>query len=135
MSKTTAKTIAETIDATFCTADSAKLFNKGFERVIEASKATLDLAAAQNADLLDVCKNALKSSQAPVFVFDLVGEALTGQRTLQKSLVDRAVLQSASIAEAAEELLQEPSKAQAGITKLFQQSLDRTMAAHDSVLE
>jgi hypothetical protein len=137
MSKTATapKTIAETIDATFCTVDSAKLFNKGFERVIEAGKATLDLAAAQNADILDICKKALSSTQAPVFMLDLAGEALTGQLTLQKSLLDMAALQTASITEAAQELLQEPAKAQAGIAKLFQQSMDRTVAAHDSVLE
>jgi hypothetical protein len=134
MTKTT-KTIAETIETTFNTTESAKLFNKGLERAVEATKATLDLAAAQNADILDACKKALKATSVPVFALDLAGEALTGQLTLQKSLLDMAVLQSASITEVAQELLQEPSKAQAGISKLFTQSVDRTVAAQDSVLE
>ena len=134
MSKTP-KTIAETIDATLCATDAAKLINKGLERAVEAGKATLDLAAAQNADILDAIKKALKSTQAPLFVLDLAGEALTGSVNLQKSLLDAIVLQAASITEAAQELIAEPTKAQAGISKLIQTSVDRTVAAQDSVLE
>ena len=134
MSKTP-KAIAETFDATIYTADAAKLINKGLERAVEAGKTTLDLAAAQGADVLDVIKKALKPTQVPVFALELAGEALTGSVTLQKSLLDMIVLQAASITEAAQEAIAEPTKAQAGLSKLFQTSLDRTVAAQEQALE
>jgi len=134
MSKTP-KAIAETIDATIYIADAAKLINKGLERAVEAGKTNLDLAAAQGADVLDAIKKALKPTQAPLFPLELAGEALTGSITLQKSLLDVIVLQAASITEAAQEAIAEPTKAQAGLAKLFQTSVDRTVAAQDQVLE
>lgn len=134
MSKTP-KAIAETIDATIYIADAAKLINKGLERAVEAGKTNLDLAAAQGADVLDAIKKALKPTQVPVFGLELAGEALTGSVTLQKSLLDAIVLQAASITEAAQEAIAEPTKAQAPLAKLFQTSLDRTVAAQDQVLE
>ena len=134
MSKTP-KAIAETIDATIYIADAAKLINKGLERAVEAGKTNLDLAAAQGADVLDAIKKALKPTQAPLFPLELAGEALTGSITLQKSLLDVIVLQAASITEAAQEAIAEPTKAQAGLAKLIQTSVDRTVAAQDQVLE
>lgn len=134
MSKTP-KAIAETIDATIYIADAAKLINKGLERAVEAGKTTLDLAAAQGADVLDAIKKALKPTQAPLFPLELAGDALTGSITLQKSLLDMIVLQAASITEAAQEAIAEPTKAQAGLAKLIQTSVDRTVAAQDQVLE
>ena len=134
MSKTP-KAIAETIDATIYIADAAKLINKGLERAVEAGKTNLDLAAAQGADVLDAIKKALKPTQVPVFALELAGEALTGSITLQKSLLDVIVLQAASISEAAQEVIAEPTKAQAGLAKLIQTSVDRTVAAQDQVLE
>ena len=134
MSKTP-KSIAENFDATIYTADAAKLINKGLERAVEAGKTTLDLSAAQGADILDAIKKALQPTQVPVFALELAGEALTGSVTLQKSLLDAIVLQAASITEAAQELIADPSKAQTGLAKLFQTSVDRTVAAQDQVLE
>jgi hypothetical protein len=134
MSKTT-KTIAETLESTFNTTESTKLFNKGLERIVEASKATLDLAAAQNADILAAIKKAAKPAQVPEFVFDLAGQAIAGQVSLQKNLLDVFVAQSLSLTEASQEMVQEPAKAQAGLSKLIQQSVDRTVSAQDSVLE
>ena len=134
MSKTP-KAIAETFDATIYTADAAKLINKGLERAVEAGKTNLDLAAAQGADVLDAIKKALKPTQVPVFGLELAGEALTGSVTLQKSLLDMIVLQAASITEAAQEAIAEPTKAQGPLSKLIQTSVDRTVAAQDQVLE
>lgn len=135
MSTKSTKTIAETIESTFNTTESTKLFNKGLERIVEASKATLDLAAAQNADLLAAIKKAAKPAQVPEFVFDLAGQAVAGQVSLQKNLLDLVVAQNLSLSELAQELIAEPAKAQAGLTKLIQQSVDRGVSAQDSVLE
>ena len=134
MSKST-KSIAETIESTLNTCEATKLFNKGLERVVDASKTVLDLAAAQNADVLAAIKKAAKPAQVPEFVFDLAGQAVAGQVSLQKNLLDMILAQSLSVTEASHELVQEPTKAQAGISKLIQTSVDRAANAQDSVLE
>ena len=134
MSKST-KSIAETIESTLNTCEATKLFNKGLERVVDASKTVLDLAAAQNADVLAAIKKAAKPAQVPEFVFDLAGQAVAGQVSLQKNLLDMILAQSLSLTEASHELVQEPTKAQAGLSKLIQTSVDRAASAQDSVLE
>ena len=134
MSKST-KSIAETIESTLNTCEATKLFNKGLERVVDASKTVMDLAAAQNADVLAAIKKAAKPAQVPEFVFDLAGQAVAGQVSLQKNLLDMILAQSLSVTEASHELVQEPTKAQAGISKLIQTSVDRAANAQDSVLE
>ena len=134
MSKST-KSIAETIESTLNTCEATKLFNKGLERVVDASKTVIDLAAAQNADVLAAIKKAAKPAQVPEFVFDLAGQAVAGQVSLQKNLLDMILAQSLSLTEASHELVQEPTKAQAGLSKLIQTSVDRAASAQDSVLE
>lgn len=133
MSKST-KTIAETLESTFNTAETTKLYIKGIERAVEASKATLDLAVAQNDEILAAIKKAVKSVNVPEFVFDLAGQAFVGSVNLQKTLLDAAVAQTISLTEASQEIAAEPTKAQAGLSKLIQTSVDRTVSAQDSVL-
>ena len=134
MSKST-KSIAETLESTFNTCEATKLINKGLERAVEATKTAIDLAAAQNADVLAAIKKAAKPAQVPEFVFDLTGQAIAGQISLQKNLLDMIVAQTLSITEVSHELVQEPAKAQAGLSKLIQTSVDRAASAQDSVLE
>ena len=134
MSKST-KSIAETLESTFNTCEATKLINKGLERAVEATKTAIDLAAAQNADVLAAIKKAAKPAQVPEFVFDLAGQAVAGQVSLQKNLLDMILAQSLSLTEASHELVQEPTKAQAGLSKLIQTSVDRAASAQDSVLE
>ena len=134
MSKST-KSIAETLECTFNTAETTKLFTKGVERIAEASKATIDLAAAQNADILAAIKKAAKPAQVPEFVFELAGQALAGQVSLSKNLLDVAVAQTLALTEASQELVSEPSKAQAGLAKLIHESVDRAAGIQEQVLE
>src|ERR1017187_9727046 len=130
------KTEAKTIEATFCPAACASLFNKGLKRVVEASKTSLDLAIEQNSEVLGSYKKALKASSMPgLFLFDLVEQVSEGYVSLQKSLLDLAVEQSSAVVEAAHECIQDPNLSQAGISHLIEQSVDRMVTAQNSALE
>ncbi len=131
----TQSTKTEAEASMYNTAAFTALFNNGLERVVEASKASLDAAREQNAEVLTSCKKVLKASSLPgLFVFDLAGQAFEGYVTLQKNLLDLAVEQSTSMMNAAQEYSQDASKAK-GINTLIQQSVDRTVAAQNSVLD
>jgi hypothetical protein len=127
---------AVTTEATSCPFASATLFSKGLERVIEASKTSLDLAVEQNAEVLASCKKALNASFMPgLFLFDWAGQAFEGYVTLQKGLLDFTLEQSNTLAEATHEYRHDASRAQAGITNAFRHSVDHADAAQKTVLD
>jgi hypothetical protein len=132
----TKPTKAEITEATCCSFASATLFSKGLERVIEASKTSLDLAVEQNAEAIASYKKALNASSMPgAILLDLAGQAFEGYVTLQKSLLDFAVEQNAKAVEAAHQYSHDASKAKDGIAKAIQQSVDHTEAAQKAVLD
>ena len=127
---------AVTTEATSCPFASATLFSKGLERVIEASKTSLDLAVEQNAEVLASCKKALNASSMPgLFLFDWAGQAFEGYVTLQKSLLDFTVEQSNTLAEAAHEYRHDTSRAKEEITHVIRQSVDHAEAAQKTALD
>jgi hypothetical protein len=132
----TKPTKAETTEATCCPFASATLFSKGLERVIEASKTSLDLAVEQNAEVMASCKKALNASSMPgSFLFDMAGKAFEGYVTFQKSLLDLTVEQSNTAVEAAHEYSHDASEAKGGIAKVIRQSVDHTEEAQKTVLD
>jgi len=132
---TNTKSTKEEASEIYSTAAYATLFNKGLERVVEVSKSSLDLAVEQNTEFLASCKKALKATQMPgLFLFDIAGSAFEGYVALQKNLLGLAVEQSTSVIDAAQEYSQDAGKAK-GINALIQQSMDRTVAAQNSVLD
>jgi hypothetical protein len=135
MSTSTKSTKEEATEFIYSTAAYATLYNKGLERVVEVSKSSLDLAVEQNAEILASCKKALKATQMPgLFLFDIASSAVEGYVALQKNLLGLAVEQSTSVIDAAQECSLDASKAK-GISNLIQQSMDRTVAAQNSVLD
>ncbi len=117
--------------------NAAKLFNKGLEKVVEVSKSSLDLAVEQNTELLASCKKALKSSPLPgLFVLDLASSAFESCVALQKSLLDLALEQNNAVLEAAQAQQHsfDAGSVKAGINTLVQQTVDRTLAAQNLVL-
>jgi hypothetical protein len=132
----TKPTKAETTEATCCAFASATLFSKGLERVIEASKTSLDLAVEQNAEVLASCKKALNASSMPgSFLFDVAGMAFEGYVTFQKSLLDFTVEQNATAVEAAHLYSHDASKAKEALTHVIRQSVDHTEAAQKTALD
>jgi hypothetical protein len=132
----TKPTKAETTEATCCPFASATLFSKGLERVIEASKTSLDLAVEQNAEVLASCKKALSGSSMPgSFLFDMAGKAFEGYVTFQKSLLDFTAEQNATAVEAAHRYSHEVSTAKEEITHVIRQSVDHAEAAQKTALD
>ena len=135
MSASTKSTKEETTEVSYSTAAYATLLNKGLERVVEVSKTSLDLAIEQNTELLASCKKALKASPMPnLFLLDLAGSAFEGYVALQKNLLGLALEQSTAVIDAVQDSL-DASKSKDDISALIQQSMDRTVAAQNSVLD
>ena len=129
-------TKAETTEAAYFPFASATLFSKGLERVIEASKTSLDLAVEQNAEVLASCKKALNASSMPgSFIFDMAGKAFEGYVTFQKSLLDFTVEQNNTAVEAAHEYSHDASKAKEEISHVIRQSVDHAEAAQKSAVD
>jgi hypothetical protein len=132
----TKPTKAETTESTCCPFASATLFSKGLERVIEASKTSLDLAVEQNAEVLASCKKALSASSMPgSFIFDMAGKAFEGYATFQKSLLDFTAEQNATAVEAAHRYSHEVSTAKEEITHVIRQSVDHAEAAQKTAVD
>lgn len=131
--------LEETIEATYCPVACATLVNKGFERVVEAGKISLNLAAQQNADLLAAIKKAIKGTPlASLPVFELAGPAFEGAIAIQKNLLDMALEQSnAALASfgAIKEAGLDANKLKAEFSNLMQATADRSTAAQNSVVE
>jgi hypothetical protein len=110
------------------------LLNKGFEKAVEVSKRSLDVAAEQNAEILASAKKALKASQLPgLFVFDLATTAIENAVSLQKSLLDLAVEQSNAVVAAVPQH-NDAAAMKSNVSNLIQQSVDRAVAAQTLVL-
>jgi len=121
------KAESEENETTYNPFEYVNLFNKGFEKAVEVSKSSLDLAVEQNAEVLDAYKKTMKPYGMPgLFWFDLAGQAFEGFVKLQKNLLDLAVEQNAAFAEA----VKESNKAK---NSLIQQSINRTVEVQKSV--
>ena len=125
-----------TAEATSCPFTSARLFSKGLERVIEASKTSLHLAVELNADLLASCKHALNASSiAGTFLFDLADTALEGYVTIQKGLLDLTLEQNTAEGEAVHAYTHHASEPKLGVANASEQTVHYTEAAQRTVLD
>jgi hypothetical protein len=113
------------------------LYTKNVERLAELQKKSLDIAAEQNAELIDACKKASKYlPETPgLFLFDLVGQAFERFVETQKGAIDLAVEQSHVVAGLAKERGSSATKVAEGVTALFQQSVEHSVAAQKKALD
>jgi len=125
----------ETLEAICNPVAYATLCHKGFERAVEAGKIGLNLAAQQNNDGIAAIKKALKGSQLNLSGLDLFSQAVEGYIAIQKSLLDMALDQSASILESIEECTLDKSKAKTELANIMQQTVDRSLNARNTVVE
>ncbi len=107
----------------------AALLNKGWERVFELSKTSLELAVEQNAEVLASYKKSLRVSG--FFLLHLASQTLEGYVMLQAGLLGLTV--GHLFIEAAQENSHD-SKAKAGIATLLLKTVDRTIAVQKSIL-
>jgi hypothetical protein len=126
----------EILTVSLCPAAYASEINKGFERIIEASQTSLDLAAQQNADILAAVRKALKNvPMADLTPLEVAGAAFEGFVNIQKTLLDMTMEQSNAVVEAIEASGGDVSKASEEFSKLFRATLDRSSAAQNMVAE
>jgi hypothetical protein len=127
-------TKSEIIDLTICPVACATLYHKGLERAVEAGKISLDQAVQQNADLVAAIKKALKGTSVPgLFILDLAAEAFEGFVSVQKQLLALGLEQSSAMLAALENYDQNTAKED--LASAFQATLDRSIAAQNTVTE
>lgn len=113
------------------------LYTKNVERLAELQKKSLDIAAEQNAELIGACKKAFSYvPETPgMFLFDLVGQNFERFVETQKGAIDLAVEQSHVVAGLAKERGGSAVKVAEGVTALFKQSVEYSVAAQKKALD
>jgi len=113
------------------------LYTKNVERLAALQKKSLEIAAEQNAELIDACKKTLRNiPEAPgMFLFDLVGQTFDRFVETQKGAIDLAVEQSHAVVGLAKERGASASKVAEGVTALFKQSVEQSVAAQKKALD
>jgi hypothetical protein len=113
------------------------LYTKNVERLAELQKKSLDIAAEQNAELITACKKACSYvPETPgLFLFDLVGQTFERFVETQKGAIDLAVEQSHVVAGLAQERGASATSVAEGVTALFQQSVEHSVAAQKQALD
>jgi len=113
------------------------LCTKNVERLAELQKKSLDIAAEQNAELISACKKAYNYiPETPgMFLFDLVGQTFERFVETQKGAIELAVEQSHVVAGLAKERGASASKVVEGVTALFKQSVEHSVAAQKKALD
>jgi len=113
------------------------LYTKNVERLAELQKKSLDIAAEQNAELIAACKKAFSYiPETPgLFLFDLVGQTFARFVETQKGAIDLAVEQSHVVAGLAKERGGSAVKVAEGVTALFKQSVEHSVAAQKKALD
>jgi hypothetical protein len=113
------------------------LYTKNVERLAELQKKSLDATAEQNAELITACKKAFNYiPEIPgLFLFDLVGKTFARFVETQKGAIDLAVEQSHVVAGLAKERGASATKVAEGVTNLFKQSVEYSVAAQKEALD
>lgn len=106
------------------------LLNKGWERVFELSKTSLELAAEQNAEVLDSYKKSMRASGS--VLFNLASKTLEDYVALQMELLSLAVRYL--FIKAVQENGDESNNEKPAISNLLLKSVDRTIALQRSIL-
>jgi hypothetical protein len=113
------------------------LYTKNVERLADMQKKSLEIISEQNAEFIDTCKKAFHFiPEAPgMFLFDLFGEAFNRVVDTQKGAIDLAVEQSHALANLAQQRGGSAAKVAEGVTALFQQTVESSVAAQKKALD
>jgi len=111
------------------------VYTKGVERLAEIQKKTLEIAAEQNAEFLDTWKKAFIPETPGLFFFDLIGQTFEKAIETQKGAIELAVEQSKAVAKLAEERTGSASKVAEGVTTLFEEAVQQTVAAQKKAID
>jgi hypothetical protein len=136
--KTTDQTVsAAAADKTEVVETIATLYTNGVERLAEVQKIGIDLAAKQNAELLEAWKTIARAFPgAPGLVMlDLVSNALNRYADTQKGAIDLVLEQSHALASLAKERASSTANAADGAAAIVKQTVDRAVAAQKTALD
>jgi methyl-accepting chemotaxis protein len=113
------------------------LYTKNVARLAELQKKSLEMAGEQNAEFIGACKKVFHFvPETPgLFLFDLLGQAFERVVETQKGAIDLAVEQSQAIANLAQERSGSAAKVAEGVTALFQQTVEQSVAAQKKALD
>jgi hypothetical protein len=115
----------------------ANLLEKGFERVLEVSKSSLNLSVKHNTEVLEATRKAfhLAPNTPGLFLFDVAGQAFENYAELQKNVLNILGEQGTAAAGAVRESGKAGVNLASKTASAFQDSVDRTAAAHKAVLD
>jgi hypothetical protein len=113
------------------------LYTKSVRRVADLQKKSLEVAAEQNAELVENFKKTFSFiPESPAsFWFDLVGQTFERFVENQKEAIDLAVEQTNTVTELAKERGALAAKFADGAAGLFQQTMDYSVATQKKNLE
>jgi hypothetical protein len=113
------------------------LFTKNAGRFAEVQKKSLEIAAEQNAEFIETCKKTFDFvPETPgLFFFDLLGQAFERIVETEKAAIDLAVEQTNAIADVAKERAGSFAKVAEGVSGLFQQTMEQSVAAQKKALD
>ena len=110
---------------------------KAVERAAEVQKKSLELAAKQHAEALELCRKALKAAPPlpGMFVLEMAGQAFERLVEAEKGIIDMFVEQNAALVESSKERFSSASKTVSEISKVVEQSIDRSVAVQKNSLD
>ena len=113
------------------------LYTKNVERLAGLQKKSLEVAAEQNAELIGAWKQAFSfiPENPGLFWFDLAGQTFDRFVEIQKGAIDMAVEQSEAAAGLAKEHGGSAYKVAEGVTTLFKQSVEKSVATQKKAIE
>jgi|ERR1700690_2439000 hypothetical protein len=113
------------------------LYEKHVERLADLHKKSLDLLAEQNSEWTEAWKKTFQlTPETPgAYMFDLLGQAFDRLVETQKDMVETAVEQSHAVAGLVKERGAIAGKLTEGVTTLFQQTVERSVATQKKVLD
>jgi len=131
-----AKTITEALEASYSPDAFASLAINGVGRAIEASKTWLNLAANQNADILDAMKKAMAGTPwAGLPLLELTEQAVEGYVAIQNELLDLTLEQITAVTNACQAAGTDVEKAKSEFANVLRTSADRATVAQNSVMK
>jgi hypothetical protein len=115
----------------------AKLFTAGVGRIADVQKKSIDIAAQQNAELINLWKKAIqKVPGAPgLFLLELEGSGLEQYAEMEKTAIDLMVDQSKAFADLAKERTATGSWVNEDVDAFAKKSVERVIAMQKKALD
>jgi hypothetical protein len=115
----------------------ANLYTTGVERLTELQKKGIDLAAKQNADMLDAWRKIAQAVPgAPgLFMLDLASTAFESYAGAQKGAIDLVVEQSHALAGLVKERATSATKSIEDAAAIVQQNVEQSVTAQKKALD